>query len=195
MHYRIAAISALTLVSALAHGNDDGVQGAIMVDEMEHRWTEDSDDPIAWSVAATVGMDQHSLWMVSEGDHALGDLGGHELLGYYSYATDSGWNLNAGWRGDLKPEPDKDWALLGVDGELPGAIAVAGSSYYASGGDSAFRLEVERGFEPGANWYLVPEMRADFYGQDMPESGRGSGLSTLELAARLGYEWTDGIAT
>lgn len=182
-------------MSALACATEDAVNASFMVDEMEHRWQQGVDNPISWSVAGTVNKGKHSVWLVSEGDHTFGDIGGHEVLGFYSYATDSGWNLNGGWRSDSKPEPGKDWALLGIAGQLPGAVAIAGTAYFASGGDSAFRLEVERTFTPAANWYLTPEIRADFYGQDMPESGRGSGLSTFEFAARLGYQWNDNFAT
>jgi len=179
----------------MACANETPVSASIMLDEMEYRWQKEGDDPVSWSVAATVNKGKHSFWLVSEGDHTFGDLGGHELLGFYSYATDVDWNLNVGWRGDSKPEPDADWMLLGVDGILPGDVAVAGTAYFASGGDSAFRLELERTFTPGVNWYLTPELRADFYGQDLPKSGRGSGLSTLELAARFGYQWTASFAS
>ncbi len=191
---RYTVLLATCFTSALACANEEPINASLMFDELEYRGQK-GDDPKAWSIAATVNRGKHSLWLVSEGDHAFGEIGGHELLGYYSYATDSGWNLNAGWRGDSNPEPDKDWALLGIDGELPGAVGVAGTAYLASGGDSAFRLEMERSFIPAKNWYFTPELRADFFGQDMPESGQGSGLSTLEFAARLGYQWTSNFAT
>lgn len=194
-HARHALMLALGALPALADSDGEPVDVSLMLDEMEYRWQEESNNPASWSAAAAVSKGQHSLWLVSEGDHTFGDLGGHELLAYYSYALDGGINLNAGWRGDLKPEPGKDWALFGIDGQLPGAVAVAGTAYFGAGGDSAFRLEVERTFIPGQNWYFTPELRADFYGQDMPASGRGSGLSTLEIAARLGYQWSDNFAT
>jgi len=196
--FRRITLSLLTIASAHSFAYADSepaVNASLMFDEMEYRWQEEGDDPSAWSIAATVSKGQHSLWLVSEGDHTFGDLGGHELLGFYSYATESGWNINAGWRGDNKPEPGQDWALVGIDGQLPGAVAIAGTAYFGAGGDTAFRLEMERSFTPAANWYLTPELRADFYGQDTPAMGRGSGLSTLELAVRLGYQWNDNFAT
>lgn len=199
LHRHHATLLATCFTSTLACASQEPTQkpinASLMFDEMEYRWHEEGDDPVSWSIAATINRGKHSLWLVSEGDHTFGDIGGHELLGFYSYATDSGWNLNAGWRGDSKPKPDKDWALLGIDGQLPGSVAIAGTAYFSAGGDSAFRLEMERTFTPAKNWYLTPEMRADFYGQDMPASGRGSGLSTLEFAARLGYQWNDNFAT
>lgn len=182
-------------MSASAMAGDAPLVASVSFDELEYRWLGNADDPVAWSVAANVSRGRHSLSLVSEGDHTFGDLGGHELLVYYSYATPTDWNVNVGWRGDLKPSPQQDWTLFGVDGELPGQVAVAGTAYFAPGGDTAFRLEVERGLSLAPKWQLTPEVRADFFGQDMPESGRGSGLSTLEFALRLGYAWYDGFET
>lgn len=195
LHSRLILAATATFASAIACADEPFTITSVMIDEMEYRSVKQGDDPVSWSAAVAVNRGKHSLWFVSEGEHSFGDLGGHELLGFYSYATSSGWNLNAGWRGDSKPEPGKDWALLGIDGELPGSIGVAGTAYFASGGEVAFRLEMERTFIPASNWFLTPELRADFYGQNMSESGRGSGLSALEFAARLGYRWSDNVNT
>lgn len=187
-------IVAAAALPALAGDESRRIDLDFMVDELEYRW-QDGDDPLAWSAALSAGTERHRVWLISEGDHTFGDLGGNELRAYYSYTMDSSWNVNVGWRGDVNPDPRQDWFLLGVEGEAPGDIGLGATVYATDGGDSGFRLEVERGFSPARNWFLTPELKANFYGQNTPETGLGSGLSTLELALRLGYEFTPSFAT
>lgn len=192
-HCILAAVGTLFALPALSNHHEGPVTAALMIDELEYRW-QDGEDPMAWSAALSVGTDRQQVWLVSEGDRTRGELGGNELRAYYSHQIKSDWNVNVGWRGDVKPEPGRDWFLLGLEGAAPGQVGAAITAYSGDGGDSALRLEIERGFDLTSNWVLTPEVKIDFYGQDSPELGLGSGLSTVEFAARLAYEWSPAFA-
>jgi len=192
--FPFSILLAISFSASLAYGDNEAVKVEFMLDELEYRW-QDGDDPLAWSAALYAGTESRGFWLISEGDHTFGELGGNEMRAYYSHGLDIGWNVNVGWRGDAKPEPGRDWVLLGFEGQAPGAVGMALTVYGADSGDSAFRLEADRSFELASNWVLTPEMKANFYGQNTPETGNGAGLSVLEIAVRLAYEWSPAFTT
>lgn len=95
--------------------------------------------------------------------------------------------LTLGWRGDLKPEPDRDWGLLGVESTWAFDIETSLATYYGRGGDTALRFKLGREFSLAPDWTLVPELETNAFGQTDLETGVGSGFADIEVAARLFY--------
>lgn len=186
----------ITIVGAhatWAMAGSDPVAATFVLNELEYRF-ENGEDPLAWSAEMSLGTRTRQLWLVSEGGSNHGVLGEHELRAYYSHALGRESALIAGWRGDLKPEPDRDWALLGLETLGPWEIEATLTAFAGQHGRSALRLELARGFEFGRAWLLVPELKANWHGHNDPEQGAGSGLSTVELGARLAYTMTPSLA-
>lgn len=187
----LVAVVYLAVLSNLAIADDriDPVRTSFSLDEFDYRW-QDGDDPLAWSVSASVGTKRHKMWLISEADRTRGQLGSSEVRLYYSHQMRLGWNVVLGWRGDTKPEPDQNWLLVGAEGSLPRNVDTTITLYGGEGRETALRLELEREFGITPALSLTPQIKIDWYGQENAARGLGSGLSTVETAMRLSYSWT-----
>ncbi len=186
-------ISTLFAVPALSSAtSSDNVRAEFMLDEFEYR-SQPGENPVAWSAAISVGTENRQLWLISEGERTRGRLDGNELRAYYSHRIQPEWSVNVGWRGDVKPAPERNWFLLGVEGSVPYDIGMAFSLYLGDGGDTAMRFELEREFSLAPDWVLTPQIKVNGYGQNDPETGTGSGLADFEFAVRLAYELSPSV--
>ena len=168
-----------------ADGSNNEVRASMSFDELEYQV---DDEAVAWSSTFSVGNDTHQFNVVSEGAHTCDGLDGHELKAYYSKAVSPKVGINLGWRGDLKPDPSRDWMLLGVSWEAPYELETETSLFIGSSGRSALRLEVARVCVITPVLTLTPELKANFYSENDIQTGTGSGLSDLEIAVRLAYQ-------
>lgn len=137
-------IPGILVIVASANGvaaDNDPITVSMALNELEYRF-ESGEDPLAWSAEVSVGTHARQLWLVSEGGSNHGVLAEHELRSYYSHGLGHRSALIAGWRGDLKPEPDRDWALLGLETRGPWEIDATLSVFAGERGHSALRLEV-----------------------------------------------------
>ena len=161
-----------------------------MLDELEYI-IDDGADPIAWSAALAVGNSERQLWLVSEGGHNRGSLEEHEVHAYLAQALGNSATLIMGWRGDLKPEPDQDWGMLGIENTWPFDIESSLATYFGSGGDTALRFKLGREWTLAPGLTLVPELETNAFGQTDLETGVGSGFADIEIATRLFYALSD----
>ncbi|MEJ2443594.1 MAG: copper resistance protein B [Exilibacterium sp.] len=186
----LSTLAAVPAFSSELHSDKVGAE--FMLDEFEYR-SQPGENPVAWSAAISVGTENRQLWLISEGERTRGRLDSNELRAYYSHRMQPDWYINVGWRGDIKPEPERKWFLLGVEGSVPYDIGMAFSLYSGDDGDTAIRFELEREFNLARDWMLTPQIKVNGYGQNDPETGTGSGLADFEFAVRLAYELSPAV--
>ncbi len=188
-------LSFFTLFTALATMSfqgaaEDDIGFSFMLDELEYI-VDDGADPVAWSAALAVGTSERQLWLVSEGGHNRGSLEEHEVHAFVAQSIGEATTLTVGWRGDLKPEPDRDWGMLGLENTWAFDIETSLATYFGRGGDTALRFKLGREFSLAPAWTLVPELETNAFGQTDLETGVGSGIADIEIATRLFYTAAD----
>ena len=181
----------LTLaVTGTAHAggmNDDPLLTNILVDQLEIR-VADGDTPLVWDAEGWLGKDLNKLWLKTEGEYIDGHFEEAELQALYSRAIAPFWDLQVGWRRDIRPRPDRDWLALGIKGLAPYYFDVDAAFFVGENGRTAARLQLEYEIMLTQRLILVPEIELNLYSEDDPDVGIGSGLSDIEAGLRLRYE-------
>lgn len=189
MKKTVTAMMALSITgTALAGGmEDDPLLGRVMIDQLEIRAAE-GDDPVVWEVDAWLGKDLHKVWLKTEGEHHSGETEEAELQLLYSRAISPFWDLQLGWRRDIKPQPERDWFAIGVKGLAPYLFEVDAALFVGESDQVGARLQAEYEYLLTQRWVLSPEIELNLHARDDAASGTGSGLSDAELGLRLRYE-------
>lgn len=149
----------------------------------------DGRDGYRWEGQAWVGGDRHRLWLKSEGEGDVGRaVGQAEVQALYSRALDPYWNLQAGIRHDIRPDPSQTYATLGIEGLAPYWFEVGAALFLSTKGDLLGRIEGY--YDQRITNYVVlqPRVEANLSAQDVPATGTGAGLRDMEAGLRLRYE-------
>ncbi len=177
----------LACSGALAAADDDPLLLKLMIDKLEWR-AADGPNPWVWDADAWVGKDLNKLWFKTEGEYADGTTEAAFGEALYSRAISPYWDLQAGWRHDFRPQPSRDWFAIGFQGLAPYWFEVDATLYAGGNGTVFGRLDAEYELMITQRLVLSPELETNFYGNDDPARGIGSGFSDLELGLRLRYE-------
>ncbi|WP_456378200.1 copper resistance protein B [Thiolapillus sp.] len=173
--------------NVVAGMRDDPFLFTLKVDKLELR---DADDGTAlvWDAQAWAGKDLNKLWVKTEGERMNGETeeGSVELL--YSRAVAPFWDLQAGWRHDFRPQPNRDWFAFGVKGLAPYLFEVDATAYVGASGRLAAGLAVEYEYMFTQKLILSPGLEVSLHSKDDEAVGIGSGLSGMEAGLRLRYE-------
>ena len=150
----------------------------------------DGRDGYAWEdLHFWYGGDINRLWIKSEGE---GEFGGPveraEIQALWSRAISPFFDLQAGVRYDIRPNPERAYLVLGLQGLAPYWFEVDGAVFVSHRGDITARFEGEYDQRITQRLILQPRVELDFSLQDVPELGIGSGLSSAEAGLRLRYE-------
>ena len=184
----IAALMVFTLsATAIAGGKDDPLTYKVMIDKLELRAT-DGPDPWVLDADAWVGYDLNKFWFKTEVEYVDGDTEEAEVQFLYSRAIAPFWDFQAGWRRDIRPEPERDFLALGFKGLAPYLFEVDAGFFFGESGQVGARLDAEYEYMITQKWVLSPELEMNLYSEDDEEVGIGSGLSDMELGLRLRYE-------
>ncbi|HQS13571.1 MAG: copper resistance protein CopB [Sphingomonadales bacterium 35-56-22] len=130
-----------------------------------------------------------------EGEGAFGGrLDDLELQALYSRAIAPYWNLQAGVRHDIKPDPSRTYLVAGVEGIAPYWFKVNAATFLSNKGEVRARVEASYDQRITQKLILQPRVEANFSFQDIPAIGVGSGLTDFEAGLRLRYEIKQEIA-
>lgn len=168
------------------HGGYTGYM--VLIDQLEYR-AQDGRDGYGWDGQGWYGTDYDRLWIKSEGEGEFGgNLESAEVQALYSRAIDPWFNLQAGIRYDIRPQPDRAHLAIGVQGLARYWFEVDAALFLSNKGDLTARFEAEYDQRLTNRLILQPRVEFDLAAQDVPELGIGAGLSTLEAGFRLRYE-------
>nr|WP_315457069.1 copper resistance protein B [uncultured Sphingorhabdus sp.] len=130
-----------------------------------------------------------------EGEGAFGErIDDLELQALYSRAIAPYWNLQAGVRHDIRPNPSRTYLVAGVEGIAPYWFKVNAATFLSNKGELRARVEASYDQRVTQSLILQPRIEANVSFQDIPAIGVGSGLTDFEAGLRLRYEIKQEIA-
>ena len=142
-----------------------------------------------WDAEAWFGGDINRLVIKSEGRGDFrGKTGEAEVQALYSRAIGPYFNLQGGVRYDLRPQPSRGYATIGIEGLAPYMFEVGAALFISDNGDVLARAEGYYDQRITQRLILQPRVELNFAAQNNPATGTGSGLSDIELGLRLRYE-------
>jgi copper resistance protein B len=166
----------------------------VLADQLEAR-IQNGRDGYAWDAEAWYGGAINRLWLKSEGEGTFGSGPDQaEAQALWSHALDPWFNLQAGVRYDFRPDPERGYLVLGVEGLAPYRFQVDGAAFLSNKGDLSARFGGEYDLRITQRLILQPRIDLDFSLQDVPEIRIGSGLSSAEAGLRLRYEFVPEFA-
>lgn len=161
---------------------------ALQVDQLEYRAANGADG-FGWDAQAWYGGDIDRAVLASEGEGSFGERAERiELAGYWRHALDPWFNLQLGVRHDFRPDPQRTYALIGIEGLAPYWFEVTGQLLVSDKGDIHARGKASYQQRVTRTLVVEPEAEVDFAFQDVPDLSVGSGFERLELGARLRYD-------
>ena len=164
--------------AAMIRENGGMTFSQLMIDRAEYR-AHKGGDSYHWEGEGWIGGDINRLAIKSEGEGAVdGALHSAEVQALYSRAIDPWWNLIAGVRHDIRPQPQRSYATIGIEAQ----------AFLSDRGDAHFRIEGSYDQRITQRLILQPAAELNVAAQDVPELGIGAGLSDVELGLRLRYE-------
>jgi len=167
--------------------DDDPLLTMLVVEQLEIRVT-DGEDPLVWEAEGWIGKDLNKFWIKTEGEYVDDRVEEAELQMLYSRALAPFWDLQLGWRHDIRPTPERDWLALGMKGLAPYYFDVDAALFLGDAGRTAARLQVEYELMLTQKLVLIPEIELNLHGKNDSDTGTGSGLSDIEAGLRLRYE-------
>ena len=168
--------------------NGDVRTTAVFFDRLEASLG-DGEEGFAWDAQGWTGGDINRFWWKSEGE---GEFGGEveeaEVQALYSRAVAPFWDVQAGLRQTWRPDADRTDLVIGVQGLAPHWFEVDAAVFLSNEGELTAAAEAEYDQRITNRWILQPRAEAHLSAEDIPELSTGSGLTSVELGARLRYE-------
>ena len=165
----------------------------LLVDQLETRVRSGRDGYFV-NAEGWYGGDIDKLWLKTEIEGNYGRKPDQaEFQALWSHAIDPWFNLQTGVRLDTTPRT-RGRLVLGVQGLAPYWIEVSGAAFLSTKGDLTARFEAEHDARITQKLILQPRAQLDFALQDIPQERVGAGLSTIELGARLRYQFAPNFA-
>lgn len=162
--------------------------GQLLVDRLEAGFAEEQDTQV-WDAQAWYGGAYHKLWLKSEGEGEQGEaLESAELQALYSRTLTAFWDLQIGARHDFRPDPERSFLVLGLQGLAPYKFEVDTALFVSDEGDASLRLEAEYDLRITQRLVLQPRLELNAAFSHVPEYGLGAGVNETELGIRLRYE-------
>ncbi len=161
---------------------------ALLFDSLEYRAHRGKDGYLVEGMAWTGGDTERGV-IAFEAEGAFGEKAESiELDAYWSQAVNPWFNLQLGARYDLRPAPDRAYALVGIQGLLPYWIETETQLFVSNKGDVYLSATASHDIRVTQRLVLEPELELDLAMQDVPELGIGGGIDKFELSAKARYE-------
>ena len=166
--------------------HDSGVNSMLLVNQLE--WQGGDGNAQSWDIKGWVGGDIDRLWLRSEGERSAGRTESAEAQALWGRAISPWWDLVGGVRQDFKPGDSQTWAAFGLQGMALYNFEAEATLFVGESGHTAARLEGDYDILLTNRLILQPTAELNFYAQNDPQRGVGSGLAESELGLRLRYE-------
>ncbi|MBP7336997.1 copper resistance protein B [Niveispirillum sp.] len=162
--------------------------GTFKVDQLENRW-QDGRNSLKWEAQGWYGGDTERVWFNSEGEKPAGEgVEEAEFQLLYSRLWSEFWDVQAGIRHDIRPQPRTTYGVVGVKGVAPYFFEVTAQAFVSEEGGLSARLKVEYDLLITQKLILQPSLETNAAVQRVRELGVGSGLNDVALGLRLRYE-------
>ena len=168
--------------------DDDPLLAKVMITQLETRLTGGSDPAAVLDAEAWLGKDLNKLWFKTDVELVGETFEEAEIQALYSRAIAPYWDVQVGWRTDIRPEPIRNWAVIGLQGLAPYWFEIEANAFIGDDGRTAARLEAEYEVLLTQRLILTPDFEVNVYGKDDVATRVGAGISDLELGLRLRYE-------
>lgn len=182
----IFALLACTSVPAVAGGKSDPMVGFIGADRFERQFYDEGSATILEGTA-WLGHDLEKFWINYDIEYSDGTVEEAEVDYLYHRAISTYWNLQAGVRQVLRPDPVDYGFVVGIEGTAPYFIETQSHLTAMEDGVVQLSIEAEKEWMLTQHWIIVTEFSGNFYDQTDEEKEIGSGLSDTELSLRLHY--------
>ena len=166
--------------------HDSGVNSMLLINQLE--WQGGDGNAQSWDIKGWVGGDIDRLWLRSEGERSAGRTESAEAQALWGHAIGPWWDVVGGVRQDFKPGGSQTWAAFGVQGMALYNFEAEATLFVGESGHTAARLEGDYDILLTNRLILQPTAELNFYAQNDPQRGVGSGLAESELGLRLRYE-------
>lgn len=162
--------------------------GQFLIDRLEAGFA-DAEDSNVWDAQGWYGGDVHKGWLKTEGEGAQGKpLESAELQLGYGRMFSRFWDLQIGLRHDFRPDPDRTFLAVGVQGLAPYFFELDAATFVSDDGDVSLRVEAEYELLLTQRLILQPRFELNAAIQAVESIGIGSGVNTTETGLRLRYE-------
>ena len=146
-------------------------------------------DGYRWEGEGWFGGDINRLVIKTEGEGAFGGkTEDAEVQALFSRAFDPWWNWQVGVRHDIRPNPQRTYATLGIEGLAPYWFKASGALFLSNKGELLARAEGFYDQRITQRLILQPRAEINLSAQQIPETGLGAGLTDIEVGLRLRYE-------
>ena len=186
----VLALTALPFPAAAAE-MDDAIYTFFQLDQNEYRLNDEGEQAYAWEAQGWIGTDYDKLFLKSEGEQPLdAPLEKAEVQVLYSRLISDFWDAQVGVRYDFEPDPERAYAVLGLQGLAPQFFEIDTALFVSEKGDVSARFEAEYELLITQRLVLQPVAELNVGVQEVEELGLGSGPTDVELGLRLRYEFT-----
>lgn len=190
----LAALLALFVCDRPVDGQtmDDMIYTYVSFDELEYV-PGAVEEPVEYKGQMWIGGDFDRVWLKARGEQStLEGEGIIEGQALYSRTTSAFWNTQVGVRVDHLygpgPNATRSHLVLGIQGLAPYWFEVESFLFVSHEGDVSARVEASYDLLFTQRLIVEPELELNGAVQSVPQFGIGSGLSDLELGARVRYE-------
>lgn len=166
--------------------HDNNIHAFVLADRME-AWDSDSSSGFAWQAEGWIGTDLHRAWLRSSGEHQGGRIGAAEVEVLYGRGIAAWWDLVGGVRHELRPGDGRSFLVVGIQGLAPQNFEMEATAWLRDG-QIAARFETTYQLLFTNRLILQPHLQLQWFAENEPLRGIGSGLATLEGGLRLRYE-------
>ncbi len=172
--------------------DDTALFGKVMLDQLEWRDGARGEGRAAWDAQAWYGGDYDKLWMKTEGRYVPDGLekgardADVEVL--WDRVVSRWWDVQVGGRQDFAPGQARTWLAAGLQGLAPQWLETDVTAYVSDEGRTALRLKAQYELFLTQRLVFQPFFEANAYGRPDRQHQMGSGVSEVELSARLRYE-------
>lgn len=185
------AVAGFLLAALPAHAemSDDDVFAALYVNRLEHRFQAGDDLAVAEG-QLRIGNDEHKFVGKADIDY-LTDSGRYEKAEFqlrYQRMVSDFFDVHIGVRQDLKPSPNRTYAVFGASGLAPQWFEIDASAFVSEKGDLSLRLDADYDILITQRLVLQPALTLDAALSDDKDIDIAAGLTSLETGLRLRYE-------
>ncbi|MGX1197798.1 copper resistance protein B [Parvibaculum sp. MBR-TMA-1.3b-4.2] len=184
-----AAIFIMAALPARAGMADDDIFAALFVNRLEHRF-QAGDDMLVAEGQLRIGNDEHKLVGKADIDYLTGE-GKYEKAEFqlrYQRMISDFFDAHIGIRQDLKPSPNRTYAVFGVSGLARQWFEIDASAFVSEKGDASLRLDADYEILLTQRLILEPALTLDAALSDDKAVGTAAGFTSLETGLRLRYE-------